>query len=116
MDRSAELVPSRHDRILTGHGGSPPGAGPFISLQLSLAGDRIQKATYESYPCPGGQACGKAVCELVAGRTLKEAACLRHAELVDQVGPLPRHRRIAYGLALLALQDALSKANKSSFT
>jgi NifU-like protein involved in Fe-S cluster formation len=95
------------ERTAIGHGGNPPGQGPFITLTLQVQAGMIQKAAYETYPCPGSHACGKAICEMVKGRSVAEARAIQHEELASRVGPLPRHRQIGYGLALLALADAL---------
>lgn len=95
-------------RVVCGHAGATPGQGPFISIRLTIVGERVSSATFESYPCPGGHACGKAICELATGLSLAEAGEIKHATLAGRVGPLPRHRQAAYGLALLALSNALS--------
>ncbi len=95
------------DRILTGHGGNPPGQGPFIMLHLRLREGVIEGAAYDTYPCPGAHACGKAICDLVTRMRVEDARALRHEHLVERVGPLPAHRRHCYGLALLALTEAL---------
>ncbi len=100
------------ERIVTGHGGNPPGQGPFMALTLMIQDGVIRKASYETYQCPGTHACGKAICGMVTGRTVEEAGTIRHESLENQVGPLPPHRRHCYGLALLALADALGSFEK----
>lgn len=96
-------------RRVTGHAGSMPGQGPFIRVTLGADHAVIRDASYETYQCPGCVACGKAICDLATGKGLTDARSLKHADLLAKVGPLPRHRQICYGLALLALQDALGK-------
>lgn len=107
MEKAVDVVPT--PRVVSGHAGPPPGQGPFISLHLTLLGDRVQSAVYETYQCPGCHACGKALCELLKNNTLEAAAEITRAEIIDRVGPLPRHRQICYGLAVLALNEALKK-------
>ena len=102
------------ERLVTGHGGNPPGQGPFMTLQLVIQDGVIRKASYETYQCPGTRACGQAICGMVTGRTVEEARAIRHDSLANQVGPLPPHRRHGYGLALLALADALGSLEKES--
>lgn len=104
-----QAVESASPRIVSGHAGPPPGQGPFITVTLTLLGNRIQSASYDTYPCPGCQACGSAVCTMVESLTIDRARAINHAMLVEKVGPLPRHRQICYGLALLALSDALEE-------
>ncbi len=94
-------------RSVTGHGGNPPGQGPFITLRLRVNEAAIVEAAYETYQCPGCHACGKAICELVTGKSIEEAQAIRHELVVSRVGPLPLHRRHCYGLGGLALADAL---------
>ncbi len=97
------------ERIVTGHGGNPPGQGPFITLRLLIQQRVIEEATYETYQCPGSHACGRALCEMLKGSSVEQARAIRHEALVERVGPLPSHRRHCYGLTLLALADALGK-------
>ncbi len=107
--RPDSAAPTAVDQTVTGHGGPPPGQGPFISLQLHLHGAVIQEATYETYQWPGSHACGRALCDLLKGSSLEQARGIRHEALVERVGPLPSHRRHCYGLALLALSDVLGQ-------
>jgi NifU-like protein len=92
-----------------GRSGNDPGQGPFMHLRLSISERVIREGCYDTYQCPGCHACGKAILELLTGKTVEEARAIRHEDLVSRVGPLPRHRQICYGLALLALTDALDR-------
>ena len=98
---------------VTGHSGNAPGQGPFMKVHLSIADGIIREATYETYQCPGSMACGKALCEMITGASLEAARAVNHPTLVERVGPLPRHRQICYGLALLALSDALGQLSQT---
>ncbi len=107
-----ELAPkTAPERSVTGRAGNPPGNGPFLHLTLQVSGEVIRSATYETYQCPGCQACGKAIVEMVAGKTVAQAASITHPMMVERVGPLAKHRQICYGLALLALDDALKQVS-----
>jgi NifU-like protein involved in Fe-S cluster formation len=96
------------ERQVVGHGGNPPGQGPFIDVTLTVSGGIIREARYETYQCPGCQACGQAIVGLVTGKRLADARAIRHEDVVQRVGPLAKHRQICYGLAVLALDDALN--------
>lgn len=98
---------------VTGRAGNPPGQGPFLWVTLTLRSHTIVEATYETYQCPGCHACGKAICELAAGKRVEDAKSITHPMLVERVGPLPRHRQICYGLAIVALADALAQLNEA---
>jgi NifU-like protein involved in Fe-S cluster formation len=50
--------------------------------------------------------------EMVTGKRVEDARSIRHADVVAKVGPLPRHRQVCYGLAILALDDALNQIQK----
>lgn len=104
MDMSTEVV-----RHVTGRAGNPPGQGPFLWVHLDVVGTSIQKAAYETYQCPGCIACGQAIVALVSGKTIEEAEAVKHDHVVERVGPLAPHRRVCYGLAVLALDDALNR-------
>lgn len=80
-----------------------------MKIHLAVADGIVRESTYETYQCPGCVACGKAICELASGKSIDEAAAITHPILVARVGPLPRHRQICYGLALLALSDAIAR-------
>lgn len=97
------------ERRVSGRSGSPPGQGPFLNIEVCVEDGSVKEATYETFQCPGCHACGKALCGLVSGKSLDDARAIKHEDLVAQVGPLPAHRRICYGLALLALSDALGQ-------
>lgn len=105
MEKVVDVAPV--PRILTGHAGPPPGQGPFISVKLSILGDLITSAAYETYQCPGCHACGEVLCELAKGKTVTSAREITRSTIAERVGPLPRHRQLCYGLAALALHDAL---------
>ena len=100
-------------REVVGHGGNPPGQGPYIRITLTLQGQVIQRASYETYPCPSCHATGKAVCELAEGRTVSGAGEIKWDQLVEKVGPLPRAKSHCYSLALLGLSGALGNAHRS---
>jgi NifU-like protein involved in Fe-S cluster formation len=100
-------------RQVTGHAGNPPGQGPFIAVTLVVEGDFVRRATYETYQCPGCHACGKAVCDLVTGKSLTEAHAVNWDVVAQRVGPLAKHRQICYGLAVVALAEALRHLGKA---
>ncbi len=94
-------------RKVTGHGGNPPGQGPFMLVHLVIADGIIREATYETYLCPACHDCGKALCAMVVGKGTKEAEGITRPVLAERVGPLPRAKQICLSLAVLALADAV---------
>ena len=96
-------------RRVAGHGGNPPGQGPFMRVTLEVEDGVIRHAAYETYLCPACHNCGKALCAMATGRGVAEAETIDRAALAARVGPLPRAKAICYSLAVLALADALAK-------
>jgi len=107
-----ESHPARAGRSVTGHAGSVPGNGPFMRVTLHVSEGWILEASYETYQCPACHDCGRAVCELSRGTTVERAGEIRHEHIVEKVGPLPQSRSGCYGLAVLALSDALQRLLK----
>lgn len=97
------------EQRLTGHSGAARGQGPFMRVTVSIVDGVVREAFYETYQCPGCHACGKALCEMVKGKSIDQVKALRYEDLVNHVGSLPAHRRICYGLTVLALADALDR-------
>src|SRR5262245_44012842 len=98
---------------IVGHGGNPPGQGPFMQITLAVVEGVIREASFETYQCPGAHGCGKAIVELILNQSIAVARGVTREMIVEKVGPLPRHRQIAYSLAILALDDALKQYEKA---
>src|SRR6266852_423814 len=90
-------APASLEVTVSGYGGNPPGHGPLITLHLKIREGKIQEASYETYPWPGYHACGKGLCEIIAGKHIEEARSLGHDHLVEKVGPCPPSAGIATG-------------------
>ena len=101
-------------RWLTGHAGNPPGQGPFLRVRIRVEGGVILEAGYETYQCPACHQCGKAVCEMVTGKSVVEAQAISWADVVEKVGPLPRSRKQCHGLAAVALAEALKQVESQA--
>ncbi len=112
MDIDAQI--HNTGELVMGHAGNAPGNGPFMRITLRVVTDSILDASYETYQCPACHACGKAVCDLVRGKTIESAKNVRHDNVVELVGPLPQSRSACYGLAVLALSEALDRLSKAT--
>lgn len=102
-------APAAERRTLRGHAGNPPGQGPFLTLEIDIESGRIVSARYETYLCPACHECGKAMCALVEGGAIEDAAGIKWDDLAARVTSTGGQRRSCLGLALLALDDALVK-------
>ncbi len=88
---------------------SNPGCGDVLRLALRVADGVIAEVRYKAKGCVPAIACGSALTEMIAGRTIPEARALRHIELVMKLGGLPQASLHASHLAIDALAAALGK-------
>jgi nitrogen fixation NifU-like protein len=86
-----------------------PACGDVLRLNLKARGGRITQARFKAKGCVAAIACGSALTELVAGKTLDEAHDLRREDLISAVGALPQGSTHAAQLALDALSAALDQ-------
>ncbi|MGI9102377.1 MAG: iron-sulfur cluster assembly scaffold protein [Terriglobales bacterium] len=88
-----------------------PACGDVLRLSLKIEDGRITGIRYRAKGCVPAIACGSALTELVAGRTIHEARALRRIELVMKLGGLPQASLHASHLAIDALAAALGKVS-----
>ena len=87
-----------------------PVCGDRLRLSLRLRDGRVEAARFLAYGCPPTLACGSALTELLAGKTLAEAARLTRQDLVRALGGLPARKGHAAALAVETLHAALLKS------
>jgi nitrogen fixation protein NifU and related proteins len=86
-----------------------PACGDLLRLTLKASAGRITQARFKAKGCVAAIACGSALTELVAGKTLNEAQNLRREDVITAVGGLPPASTHAAQLALEVLSTALSR-------
>jgi nitrogen fixation protein NifU and related proteins len=86
-----------------------PACGDVMKLWLRVEGDRIIDVRFRAKGCVPAIACGSALTEMIAGRTINGARALRRIELVLKLGGLPSASLHASHLAIDALAAALNK-------
>jgi nitrogen fixation NifU-like protein len=86
-----------------------PACGDVLRLSLKASAGHITQARFKAKGCVAAIACGSALTELVAGKTLNEARSLRREDVSTAVGGLPQASAHAAQLALDALSKALSR-------
>jgi nitrogen fixation NifU-like protein len=84
-----------------------PACGDVLRLTLRIQAGRIVEIRFKAKGCVPSMACGSAMTELIAGRTLDEARNLRRDDLTAAIGGLPEASTHAAQLALDALSAAL---------
>ncbi|HTK96007.1 MAG TPA: iron-sulfur cluster assembly scaffold protein [Terriglobales bacterium] len=84
-----------------------PACGDVMTLQLRIEDGRIAEAKYRVKGCAAAIACGSALTELIAQRSLADARALRREQIISAVGGLPPASAHASHLAFDALQAVL---------
>jgi nitrogen fixation NifU-like protein len=84
-----------------------PACGDLMRLSLKLEGGRIAQVRFRTRGCVPSIACGSALTEMLAGRTVAEARALRREDVVAAVGGLAPESQHAGHLAMDALAAAL---------
>jgi nitrogen fixation protein NifU and related proteins len=86
-----------------------PACGDILRISAKMADGRIAEIRFKAKGCVPAMACGSALTELVAGRTLEEARALTSDDLLRKLGRLPEASSHASHLAMDALTALLSK-------
>jgi len=86
-----------------------PACGDVLRLSVKSSAGRVTQAWFKAKGCVAAIACGSALTELIAGKTLNEARNLGRDEVIDAVGGLPQASTHAAQLALDALSAVLSQ-------
>jgi nitrogen fixation protein NifU and related proteins len=86
-----------------------PACGDIMRLSVKVVEGRISEVRYRAKGCVPAIACGSALTEMIAGRTISEARALRRIQLVMKLGGLPTASLHASHLAIDALAAALNK-------
>lgn len=86
-----------------------PACGDVLQLMAKIVAGRITGIRFLAQGCVPAIACGSALTELAAGKTLAEARAIGREDLVRIVGGLPEASSHAGHLAIDALQALLGK-------
>ena len=90
-----------------------PACGDVMRLSLRVEDGRIAQARFRTRGCVTAIACGSALTEMLAGRTVEEARSLRREQLVVALGGLSNETMHASHLALDALRAALGQLGRA---
>lgn len=95
------------DADVVGRAGEPDGGGPFMLLYLKVDGERIARASFQTYGCAPAIAAGSLVSERLTGTTLTDAATWDEPSINEALGGLPAGKRNCSAIAATALENAL---------
>jgi nitrogen fixation NifU-like protein len=84
-----------------------PACGDVLRLSANVRQERIVEIRFKAKGCVPAMACGSAVADLIAGRTLAEAKALTKQDLIRAVGEVPEASTHAVHLALDAVTTLL---------
>ena len=85
------------------------GQGPYLTLYVKVFGDMVEEASFKTYSCPNAIACGSWVTRWMEGRTREVLSRLTADDLMRVLGGLPLGKQHCAGLAVTALQQAITK-------
>jgi nitrogen fixation NifU-like protein len=86
-----------------------PVCGDIMQFTVRVQDGRIQEARYRTRGCVAAIACGSAVTELVAGKSIEEARAISREAVVSAVGGLSNESNHASYLAIDAVHAALQQ-------
>ena len=89
-----------------------PACGDIMTLALRVVDGKIEEVRYRAKGCVPAIACGSALTELVAGKSIADARKLRRIELVMALDGLPTASLHASHLAIDALAKALNAVRR----
>ena len=87
-----------------------PACGDIMRLTIKLSGGKIEHVRYKTRGCVASIACGSALTELIAGKSLQQAEVVTREVLLVRVGGLQNESMHASHLAIDCLKAALKKA------
>jgi nitrogen fixation NifU-like protein len=86
-----------------------PACGDVLRITLRVSEGRVSQARFKAQGCVAAIACGSAITELVAGKSLQAAGKIRHEDVSAAVGGLPQASNHAAFLAVETIKMALSR-------
>jgi nitrogen fixation protein NifU and related proteins len=87
-----------------------PACGDIMRLMLNVSDGRIEEVRYKTRGCVASIACGSALTELIAGKSLQQAGAITREALLAKIGGLQTESMHASHLAVDCLKAALRKA------
>jgi nitrogen fixation NifU-like protein len=90
-----------------------PVCGDIMKLAVRLADGRIAEVRFRTRGCVASIAAGSCLTEMIAGKSLSEAAGLRREQLEDALDGIPSASVHAIHLAMDALAQILEKLNST---
>jgi len=93
---------------------SNPVCGDILKLWVRVENERVAGVRFKCRGCVASMACGSALTELAAGRSLRETAGITPGDIAEAVGELPAASRHAAVLALDAWRAVLKQLKEGA--
>lgn len=87
-----------------------PACGDIMRLMFKCPAGTIEQIRYKTRGCVAAIACGSALTEMIAGKSLREAETITREALLAKIGGLQNESMHASHLAIDCLKAALKKA------
>jgi nitrogen fixation protein NifU and related proteins len=104
--RNAGEVPNPDVRVRLEN----PACGDILELTAKIKDGVVTEIRFRAKGCVSAMACGSLLTEMVAGKTIHEAAAIPREYLVSEIGGLPQASGHAGHLAIDTLKALLAKA------
>lgn len=86
-----------------------PVCGDVMYVYLVIKNNKITKASFRTLGCVAAIAASDALCDLIIGKTIKEAEKISSKDIIKHLGTLPPVKVHCSVLGTEALRDALKK-------
>ena len=83
------------------------GSAPYVTIYIKIAGDRIERATFQTFGCGYSIATCSVLTELVVGSLLSDALNLSPESLLECLDGVPPEKEFCAGMAVEALRGAI---------
>ncbi len=89
-----------------------PQCGDQMTVYLKIKDDKIVKASFQTLGCVAAIATSDVVCEMVEGKSIKEASLLTQEEMIKKLQGLPMVKVHCSSLAIEGLKEAIKDYEK----
>ena len=79
----------------------------IMKIYISLDGNKIIDAQFQTFGCPPAIACTSVATRLIIGKTLSEAEHITEKEILNQLGSLPENKMQYLKMAVDTVKDAV---------
>ena len=90
-----------------------PSCSDVVKLKISFSNGRIKNARFKVFGCPGAVSATDVFIDLIKGKTIEEALCIKDVDIARALGGLPVDSMHCTHLPIEAFQKALTNYEPS---